>query len=144
MMPLKNLAVCCGADESVTFSPKPKLPATVGVPVIDPVEEFKDKPGGRLPEEMLHVYGASPPETEAIASYAIPTAASGSDVIEKESCGFTTRENGMPPVRAGTEESAACTVKFEVPLAVGTPETKPVLALRLKLAGSAPAITDQV
>lgn len=55
-----------------------------------------------------------------------------------------TSVNGIPPVRAGVDESAACTVKFDVPLAVGTPESAPVLALRFKPGGRAPALTDHV
>jgi len=142
LIPPKNFAVWLGVEESVTFRPKPKPPAVVGVPAIAPVAEVNVRPGGKPPEATVHVNGAVPPETDAIALYATPTTPSGSDVIEKESCGFTTSANDALPVRDGVEESVTCIVKSEVPLELGTPEITPVFALRLKPVGSAPVFTD--
>jgi hypothetical protein len=45
---------------SVTCTVKLLLPIVVGVPVIAPVLLFKLKPGGKLPEVMLHVKGGVP------------------------------------------------------------------------------------
>jgi hypothetical protein len=43
------------------------VPTTDGVPVIDPVAEFSEVPGGKLPEEIRNKYGADPPLTEVTA-----------------------------------------------------------------------------
>ena len=51
-----TVAVCgVGELESVTLKLKELVPLLVGVPVISPVCEFKDKPGGREPESSCHV-----------------------------------------------------------------------------------------
>ena len=44
----------------------------------------------------------------------------------------------------GVPESAAWTVKFEVPAVVGVPVIAPVLTFKLRPVGSAPTVTDQV
>lgn len=48
-------------DESTTCPVKFNVPAVVGVPVIAPVAPFRNKPSGRLPEEIENVYGGVPP-----------------------------------------------------------------------------------
>ena len=58
----------------------PIFPAP-GVPVIAPVEVLRLAQPGRLPEEMLHVYGVVPLVAASVAEYAFPTAASGRDVV---------------------------------------------------------------
>jgi hypothetical protein len=40
------------------------LPEAFGVPVIAPVDELIVSPEGKLPAEMLHVYGVVPPLAE--------------------------------------------------------------------------------
>jgi hypothetical protein len=45
---------------SLTRTVAAKLPAVAGVPLIAP-EEASDKPPGRLPDAILHVYGVLPP-----------------------------------------------------------------------------------
>jgi hypothetical protein len=47
--------------ESATCTTKFAVPGSVGVPDTTPVLPFNDSPAGRLPEVMLHVYGAKPP-----------------------------------------------------------------------------------
>ena len=51
--------------------------------------------------------------------------------------GFTAMLSCFVAVSAGLPESATCTVKVEVPVAVGVPEITP-LALRLNPLGSVP------
>lgn len=48
-------AVCIGFAASVAFAVKLKLPATVGVPEIMPVDEARVSPAGRLPEAIDQV-----------------------------------------------------------------------------------------
>ena len=48
-------------------------PTPVGVPLIAPVVEFKDKPGGRLPLVIPHVeYGGAPPVAARVCEYVLP------------------------------------------------------------------------
>lgn len=51
--------------ESVTWNVTEKIPEPVGVPEINPVEGFRESPGGRLPEITDQAaYGAKPPLAE--------------------------------------------------------------------------------
>ena len=57
-----SVFVCCGLPESCTWNVNGVLvTAVVGVPVMAPVEAFKDKPAGSVPLVMDHVYGVVPP-----------------------------------------------------------------------------------
>jgi hypothetical protein len=58
--------------------------------------------------------------------------------------GATTIEVVSDLVCAGLPESATVAVKLNAPLAVGVPETIPVVAARLRPAGRVPEVTDQV
>jgi hypothetical protein len=46
--------LCAGAEESLTFTVKLKLPAVVGVPEITPAE-LRERPGGRDPPATHHL-----------------------------------------------------------------------------------------
>ena len=50
-----------GFAESVAFTVKLLVPRDDGVPVITPVLEFRPRPAGNAPEEMLHVNVPAPP-----------------------------------------------------------------------------------
>jgi hypothetical protein len=52
-------------DASRTLAVKLELPALVGVPVMAP-SELSDSPAGKLPDAMLHAYGAVPPAAESV------------------------------------------------------------------------------
>ena len=47
--------------ESVTETVNVNVPEVVGVPEITPVTAEIDRPGGRAPLAILHVYGGTPP-----------------------------------------------------------------------------------
>jgi len=50
------LAVCAGEPESVTLNATTAaLAAAVGVPLIKPVNEFRARPAGSVPEATAHV-----------------------------------------------------------------------------------------
>lgn len=49
------------ATLSVTFAVKFEVPAVVDVPVIAPVDVLSDRPEGRAPDRIDHVYGVVPP-----------------------------------------------------------------------------------
>ena len=56
------VAVCAvGVVESVTMNPNRGAVATVGVPLISPVDAFSVKPVGSDPSSIPNVYGAVPP-----------------------------------------------------------------------------------
>ena len=60
--------VLTGLLESATLKVSGELETDcVGVPVIAPVEIFKDNPAGRVPLLMDQVYGAMPPVDERVA-----------------------------------------------------------------------------
>jgi hypothetical protein len=49
------VADCAGEPASLTFTPREKVPLTVGVPEMVPVDAARDIPCGSCPEVMLHV-----------------------------------------------------------------------------------------
>ena len=51
------------ADPAASVMPtvKVELPATVGVPLIIPDDEFKDSPEGKEPDVIAKKYGDAPP-----------------------------------------------------------------------------------
>lgn len=58
-----TLAVWAGEPESVAVNVRGViLAAAVGVPLIKPLDEFRFKPLGNVPEVSVHVYGVVPPE----------------------------------------------------------------------------------
>ncbi len=66
------IASCCEAhcgaeDASVTFTVNGNVPDCVGAPATTPVEAFRLKPLGRVPEGMLQLYGEVPPLAASVA-----------------------------------------------------------------------------
>ena len=53
------LTFCAGLPASVTLTVTGELPAVVGVPLT--VHPVSDKPAGRVPALIEHVYGVVPP-----------------------------------------------------------------------------------
>lgn len=60
-MIIENAFVAVLLLASVTFTVKQTVPFVVGLPEIKPVEPFKVKPAGRLPELTDQTYGVFPP-----------------------------------------------------------------------------------
>ena len=58
--------------------------------------------------------------------------------------GAMTIESGTDFVCAGLDASATVAVTLKVPADVGVPETRPVVAPRLRPAGRLPAVIDQL
>jgi hypothetical protein len=61
-----NVAVCTVLLLSFTITPSAKVPLTVGVPLITPVEEVRFKPAGKLPEVIDQMYGCVPPVADRV------------------------------------------------------------------------------
>ena len=55
------VAVCSGELLSVTSTVKLNAPDAFGVPVIAPVDVFRLRPAGSVPELMEKLKGAAPP-----------------------------------------------------------------------------------
>src|SRR5260370_42375807 len=77
------LAVTCGELESFTWSVRRMGDvAATGVPLIKPVDAFRDKPFGSTPEVKLQVYGVVPRVAGKGAGDAAPPAPVGGDEVE--------------------------------------------------------------
>ena len=61
------VSLLAGLALSLTIAVRLKSPVAVGVPEIMPVPAFRVKPAGRLPVEMLQVYGDIPPVACTVA-----------------------------------------------------------------------------
>ena len=58
---IESVLVAVAELASVTCTVKVDVPLVVGVPDMTPVEGFRAKPAGRVPEETDQVYGDEPP-----------------------------------------------------------------------------------
>jgi hypothetical protein len=80
--------------------------------------------------------------------YAVPEVPEGSVALMVSAEGAvgaaTTIESWIDLVCFGLPASVTATVNVAVPVAVGVPEIRPVVALRVTPAGSAPPVMDQV
>jgi hypothetical protein len=61
------VALAAGVSESVHFTVKLDVPVAVGVPLIVPLDEPRERPVGSLPEEIDHAYGVTPPVAATVA-----------------------------------------------------------------------------
>jgi hypothetical protein len=120
------------------------VPAVVGVPEIVPVEEPRDRPAGRLPETIDHVYGVWPPTAAKVWLYATPIWPFGRLVVVIVSTGGAmTIDSAFVAVSAGAWLSVTRTVKLEVPAVVGVPLITPPEESD-NPAGSEPLASDQL
>src|SRR2546425_11169898 len=72
----------------------------MGVPLITPVEPFRESPVGKAPAMTLEVYGPAPPDAVNVALYAVPTmpAGSGAGEIDNE---IADHSRGVVPAHDG-------------------------------------------
>ena len=132
-----------GVALSVTRTVKFDVPAAVGVPEIVPVP-LNVRPLGSVPLSSDQTYGEVPPEAARLCEYAVCTVPAGSVAVVTESApGLMTMVSALSAVTGvGVELSVTRTVKFDVPAAVGVPETVPV-PLNVSPLGSVPLSSDQ-
>jgi len=69
-----------GELESLTSAVKLYCPEAVGVPLMFPLEASV-RPGGRLPELTVQLYGAVPPDAVKAFEYATPIPPEGSELV---------------------------------------------------------------
>src|SRR5580704_17159468 len=84
---------------SLTVTLKLEVPATVGVPLITPLEAFSDKPAGSVPVLTVQLlYGGVPPVAcSVVFGYAAPTMPLGREVVVMvggAAAGLTTNVTG--------------------------------------------------
>jgi hypothetical protein len=118
------------------------MPAVVGVPVIAPVDELSESPGGSEPLIIENVYGAFPPVATSAELYATPTCAVPIGQVSESVCIETTMLQLALAVLPF--ESTTCAVKLYVPAVVGVPVIAPVEALSVKPGGSEPVMIENV
>lgn len=138
-------AVFAGDSESVTVTVKLMVPTSVpvGVPLIAPVDAFRERPAGRLPVVTAHdVYGVIPPVAAKVAPlYAVPITPAGKLVVVTASFGLIVIVNCLLAVCAvGVSLSVTVTVKVAL-VPVGVPVIAPVEALIARPAGKLPVVT---
>ena len=59
---IETVAVAVAVVASCTCTVKVDVPGAVGVPEITPVVGEIESPAGSVPDEMLQLYGVTPPE----------------------------------------------------------------------------------
>lgn len=121
---------------------KDAVPAVVGFPVSAPVDGFNDTPAGRVPAETDHVYGVRPPVAETACEYPVPVIPSGSVVVDTPSGANTSIVNAWVARRPSV--SVTLTVNDDDPVAVGVPDTTPVVEFNEAHDGNEPADTSHV
>jgi hypothetical protein len=127
---------------SIAVTVKLNVPAVVGVPVIPPVDEFKDRPGGSAPETTLSVYGGAPPEAVTVVVYSMPIIPFGDEARKSVIVGQALMVYACEPWHPFA--SVAVTVKLNVPAVVGVPVIPPVDEFRNRPAGNDPNVTAYV
>jgi hypothetical protein len=123
---------------------KLNVPATVGVPEINPLEAVKLKPPGSAPALRLQLYGAVPPLAVKVALYTVPCVPPVNEPVVILTGGIDAlivRLNALVAACAvGAVESVTFTVKLKVPEAVGVPEMTPLDAVKVNPEGSEPEL----
>jgi hypothetical protein len=114
-------------------------PARVGVPLNDP-PALSATPSGRLPDSIVHVYGAVPPAAESDPEYAVPTIPAGSEFVLMLNAGAV-----IPMLNdfatLAFDASVTRTENVKLPARVGVPEIVPP-AVRARPSGRLPESTD--
>ena len=112
----------------------------VGVPVIAPVDEFSDRPGGSVPLVIENVYGETPPVTVSAEEYATPTCAVPVGQLSMiDETTMLQLEVAVLPC-----ESMTWAVKLNVPAVAGVPVIAPVDELSESPGGNAPLTIENV
>ena len=141
------VAVWAGELESVTLKLSGVAVTTVaGVPLISPLEVFKVKPAGNVPEINCQAYAPVPPVAVSVCEYAVPMVPPGSDVVVMErGVAVMVRVRLTLAVSAGEPESVALKVRgVAFTRLVGVPPIKPVEAFSVNPLGKVPEVNCQV
>lgn len=142
------VAVCAvGRPESVSFTVKVDVPATVGVPEIVPLAAFNVSPVGSAPVVMLQPYGVVPPVAFITALYGVPCWPVGNvDVVMLSAAVPVTMilKAFVAVWAVGVVESVTFAVKLTEAAPVGVPEICPVDVFRVSPGGKTPVLMLQL
>jgi hypothetical protein len=145
---LIDFEVVCGVgEESLTRAVKGAVPATVGVPLIWPVEAFNPSPVGSDPEGIDHEYGAVPPVAARVAAKVEFTCPEGNAAVAMArvaTAGAIVTERDFEAVRGVALESLTCRVNAKFPDCVGVPLMLEPALLTVTPPGRFPEVTDHV
>ena len=145
---LIDFEVVCGVgEESLTRAMKGAVPATVGVPLIWPVEAFNPSPVGSDPEGIDHEYGAVPPVAARVAAKVEFTCPEGNAAVAMArvaTAGAIVTERDFEAVCGVALESWTCRVNAKFPDWVGVPLMLEPALLTVTPPGRFPEVTDHV
>ncbi len=134
-----NALVVLPPPLSVSLTVKLEPPASEGVPPITPVDAWRLKPSGKLPNAIAQVTGATAPDAARVVEYDAPAVAFGKlDVVIT---GLELTVICSACVSVALASSCTFTVNDAVPAPVGVPLITPAL-LSVRPAGSAWAEMD--
>jgi hypothetical protein len=137
-------AVCEGLLLSVTVATKVEVPLLVGAPEMVPVDGVRINPAGKLPELIVHVYGAVPPAAWRALPNAVPTGPEGRlALVIVSGVGNITRLPVTDADCTGLLLSFTVAMKAEDPLVVGVPDMTPAED-SARPAGKLPDAIDQL
>src|SRR5687767_835457 len=122
---------------SVTVTTKLNVPVAPGEPLNAPPAESTTL-GGNVPDDTLKLYGARPPLAASVGVYGELAYASGSEAVVI--CSGAAIDIVIARLASFPLASETLAVKLNAPDAVGVPETRPVAALSVRPAGSAPVV----
>jgi hypothetical protein len=140
VMVIDRFAVAVFADESFTCTVKFEVPAAVGVPVMAPVALLIVRFEGSDPLLIVNAYPPLPPLAPTLPVYGAFTTPLGRLVVVIDNADVMVIDRFAVAVFA--EESFTCTVKFEMPAAVGVPVMAPVALLIVRFEGSDPLLIE--
>lgn len=130
-----------GADESVRWTLNLKVPAAVGVPLMTPVEESSERPGGTCPDEFQW-YGDVSPVASMGSVYGCPTVAAGRLVVVMESPETSIWRSAVAGESLGSPSSVTFATNAKSPPFLGVPASEPFELSSLTPGGSFPPAWD--
>ena len=142
LMSMFTTSVSSGLMPLLQVTVKLNAPVAVGVPVNAPVEPLSERPAGKVPAVTDQVNVAGVPVAVKVWLYGVPSKPSTGAALVIVGASLITRLQawvGSVPIPL-----VQLTVKAKFPVAVGVPESMPVVPLSDKPVGNEPAITDQV
>ena len=111
-------------------------------------DPFSSPVAGRVPVGrrivVVGATGATPPIVVVTPGTIVVVVVAVGAVVVVAQPGAIVMVWGCVAVKAGALESATCTVKLNVPAAVGVPVIAPVAGAITRPGGRVPAVTDQV
>jgi hypothetical protein len=113
---------------SITWAVKGNVPATVGVPLITPVEGFNVNSSGNNPEKMENVYGGTPPAAISEVENGTPTWPVAATHVKLRGAGRAAKKKLPPTLEFGPRVALTTSVIENGEVAVAAPFRDPLKA----------------